>query len=320
MSKTVWLALLGIASVACGNATQSQTTGPLTLSDRPDVPGTIFTIVFENENASTVLTAPFFSSLAQKYGVATTYTSSTHPSLPNYILLTSGSTHGLTTDNDPPSNLPVTGHEHLAYQMDQAGVMWRAYMESMGAPCTMTSSGDYSAHHDPFLYYADIAQDPASCNQHVVDFDQNFAADLASGVYRYMWITPNMCDDMHNCPLETADAWLQKTVTQIQASDAYKKGGAIFVLFDEGSSRAPGATAPLATLVVSEQLAAQHTIDTPFDHRSYVATVEDILGLPRLPATVAATPMNAFFVPLAAGSGVPATATRVAASAPLQLR
>ena len=85
---------------------------------------------------------------------------------------------------------------------------------------------------------------------------------------------------------------------QIQASDAYKKGGAIFILFDEGSSRAPGAAAPLATLVVSEKLASSHTVTTAFDHRSYVATVEDILGLPRLPTTATVTAMNAFFAPV----------------------
>lgn len=300
MRKTTWLVafVLGVASVACGSTSQSA--NPLTQTNQPDVPGTIFTIVFENEDATSVLTqdGPFFQSLAQRYGVATNYQSSIHPSLPNYIMLTSGSTNGVTTDNDPLANVPVLGHEHLMAQMDAAGIQWRAYMESMGEPCTMTSTGAYSAHHDPFLYYADLAQDPAACKQHVVDFDQNFSADLASGIYRYMWITPNMCNDMHNCPLNVADAWLATTIPQIQASDAYKKGGAIFILFDEGSSRAPGAAAPLATLVVSEKLASSHTVTTAFDHRSYVATVEDILGLPRLPTTATVTAMNAFFAPV----------------------
>lgn len=304
MSKTVLLGLLVFASsIACGSSSTSPAPAASSLTagsagtTPPDVQ-TVFTIVFENEDATNVLTksAPFFYSLTQQYGVATAYTSSTHPSLPNYIMLTSGSTQGITTDNDPATNVPVLGHDHIAYQLDQKGIMWRAYMESMGTPCNMTSGGDYSAHHDPFLYYADIANNASSCKQHVVDFDQNFASDLASGIYRYMWITPNMCNDMHNCPLSTADAWLQKVVTQIVSSDVYNnQKGAIFVLFDEGNSRAPGATANLATLVISKELGAQHTISTPFDHRSYLATVEDIFGLDRLGTTKTVTPMDAFF-------------------------
>jgi hypothetical protein len=167
----------------------------------------------------------------------------------------------------------------------------------MGDPCKMDSSGDYSAHHDPFLYYSTMANDPARCAEHVVDFDANFATDLASNKYRYVWITPNMCNDLHNCTSQVADAWLQKTVTQIQASDGYKNGGAIFVLFDEGSTRMFGASADLATIVASPNLANPPgwVSQTAFDHRSYLASIEDIFGLPRLKTTSAATSMDEFF-------------------------
>jgi hypothetical protein len=129
----------------------------------PDVTGTVFTIVFENEAATDVFgaKAPFFTSLSKEFGNATSYTSSTHPSLPNYIMMTSGSTNGIINDNDPAANVRLATHDHLAYQLDAKGVMWRAYMEGMGEPCKMDSSGDYSAHHDPFLYYADVVTSPA---------------------------------------------------------------------------------------------------------------------------------------------------------------
>ncbi|HEY2370829.1 MAG TPA: alkaline phosphatase family protein, partial [Polyangiaceae bacterium] len=267
---------------------------------------TVFTIVFENEAATDVFgsEAPFFTQLSHQYGLATAYTSSTHPSLPNYIMMTSGSTNGIINDNDPTTNVPLQTHDNLAHQLDAKNVMWRAYMESMGDPCKMSSSGTYSAHHDPFLYYTDVTQ--GACAQHVVDFDQNFDGDLASGVYKYMWITPNMCDDMHNCEASVADAWLAKTVTKIMAADAYKNGGAIFILFDEGSSRAPGATAALPTIVVSPNLKNPgQPISIPYDHRSYLATVEDIFGLGRIATTQNATAMSDFFEP-AAPSGTTA--------------
>lgn len=295
------IAALSVANCSSGTASQGIV---LDSVSNPDVSGTVFTIVFENEAATDVFgsEAPFFTQLSKTYGLATAYTSSTHPSLPNYIMLTSGSTNGIINDNDPTANPPLQTHDNLAYQLDSKKVMWRAYMESMGEPCKMSSSGTYSAHHDPFLYYTDVTQGGA-CAQHVVDFDQNFDADLASGLYKFMWITPNMCDDMHNCSASVADAWLEKTVTKIMAADAYKNGGAIFVLFDEGSSRAPGATAALPTIVISPNLAsAPIQLNTAYDHRSYLATVEDIFGLGRIATTQNATPMSDFFKSAPAGT------------------
>lgn len=282
--------------VGCSSPTDPSVSQPL--ATRPDVSGTVFTIVFENENANAILTPelPFFYELSKQNGIATQYTSTTHPSLPNYIQLVSGSNNGINNDNDPNFNLKVFGNENLADQLDAAGVKWRAYMEAMGTPCQRESTGTYSAHHNPFLYFASMVNDQARCNDRIVDFHQNFTRDLDSGQYRYMWITPDMCNDMHNCSLQQGDAWLKDVVTQIQASAAYQNGGAIFVLFDEGYLRVFGSSASLATVVVSPNLVSPgYVTATPFDHRSYVATVEDIFHMPRLPATQNVTSMNEFF-------------------------
>jgi hypothetical protein len=40
--------------------------------------------------------APFINDLAASYGLAANYTSVAHPSLPNYLALTGGSTFGIT--------------------------------------------------------------------------------------------------------------------------------------------------------------------------------------------------------------------------------
>ncbi len=305
MSKYAPLvALIAATSViGCSSTSSTNTQGGLTQNAQPDLKGTVFTILFENEAATDVFpNAPFFKQLAAQYGQATNYVSSTHPSLPNYIMLTSGSTNGIINDNDPVSSVPVATHENLMYQLDQKGISWRAYMESMGTPCKMESSGDYCAHHDPFLYYNDVTKnaDPNYCTDHVVDYDQNFDADFASpNPPRFAWITPNMCNDMHNCPAATVDAWLKTTITKIQATDAYKSGGAIFILFDEGAQRFLGVTAQLATIVVSENLAQPGVpIDTAFDHRSYVATIEDIFGLKRISTTQTTTSMDELFKPV----------------------
>jgi phosphatidylinositol-3-phosphatase len=265
----------------------------------PAIDGTVFTIVFENENADAVLSPalPTFYELSRAHGRADAYISDVHPSLPNYIQLTSGQTHGITISDDPASNIRIDGSEHLADQLDAASVPWRAYMESMGEPCRTETAYPYKANHNPFVYYTSLTGDPARCRERVVDFDAHFAADLASDAYRFMFIVPNNCNNMHDCPAQTADAWLATLIPQIMASPGYQNGGVIFVLFDEGHLRIGSAAANLATIVLSPRLIEpQYATDTRFGHRSYLATIEDIFGLPRLPTTVDATPMSEFFV------------------------
>lgn len=299
MKLSLLAASLLLTILGCGANTQGQ---PASLSvGHPNIPGTVFTIVFENEAASDVLTPanPYFYSLLQQYGTPSGYGGSVHPSLPNYIMMTSGSTNGITTDDDPAVNAQLPGPNNIAAQLDgaQTPIMWRAYMESMGTPCKMASDGNlYSAHHNPFLYYQYLAGDAARCAQHVVDFDQNFSGDLASGLYQYMWITPNMCNDMHDCESSVSDAWLAKVIPQILASEGYKKGGVIFILFDEGNSRAPGAFATLPTLVISPNLAKTPIANSSqYDHASYLATVEDIFGVERLSSTTGIASMDDLF-------------------------
>jgi hypothetical protein len=266
----------------------------------PAIDGTVFTIVFENENADDILIPahPTFYSLAHTQGRADAYVSYDHPSLTNYLVMTSGTTHGFTSSEDPLVNpAQIEGNDNLPAQLDAAGIPWRAYMESMGEPCRLDSTGLYGANHNPFVYYQSLRTDVEHCREHVVDFDEHFDADLAANTHRYMFITPNRCSDMHDCPIETGDAWLADILPRIMASEGYRNNGVIFILFDEGYMRWGGAGANVATLVLSPQLVSpNYTTNTRFDHRSYLATVQDIFGLPRLPTTETATPMGEFFV------------------------
>lgn len=264
---------------------------------RPKVDGTVFTIVFENRDQGQILQpqVPTFFELANEYATADAYITDIHPSLPNYIVMTSGSTQGID-DSEAPAKNATDDPNNLADQLDAAGIKWRAYMEDMGTPCRMTSAGRYVVNHNPFVYYRTFTRDRARCEERVVDFAQHFEADLAKGEHRYMWITPNQCNNMHDCDPSVADAWLKKTVGEIMESPGYRNGGAIFILFDEGYVRVLGAEANLATIVVSDRLAGRPiATDTRFDHRSYLATIQDIFAMPRFPTTKDATPMSEIF-------------------------
>src|SRR5215208_3459097 len=61
----------------------------------------VFQIVMENKEYSSIIgssSAPYTNSLAQQYGLATNYYGIRHPSLPDYLAMTGGSTFGITSD------------------------------------------------------------------------------------------------------------------------------------------------------------------------------------------------------------------------------
>lgn len=299
---TRWLLLLLVPLVAACSVNDG-VPGSSEVVDLP-IEGTIFTIVFENHSQDAVLKSKnrYLMELASRYGTADAYLGELHPSLPNYLVMTSGRTHGVD-DNDPPAKHPLGGTDNLAAQLDAADVPWRAYMEDMGEPCVMNDVGKYAVRHNPFVYYTALSGDKARCDEHVVDMETHFADDLASNAYRYMWITPNECNDMHDCSTETADEWLSRIIPQIMESPGYKNGGAIFLLWDEGNADVSYVTwylfknpQNIPFVLISENLVSPGFVsNTRYGHDSYLATVQDALGLPRLPSTVDSTPMADFF-------------------------
>ena len=106
--------------------------------------------------------APYINSLAGRYGLATQSYAVTHPSLPNYLALTSGSTHGIDSDCTSCS----VSAPNIVDQLEAAGLTWKAYMEDLPHPCFLgASAGGYAKKHDPFAYYVDIASDRARCER-----------------------------------------------------------------------------------------------------------------------------------------------------------
>src|SRR4029079_19173225 len=135
----------------------------------------------------------------------------THPSLPNYIALTSGDTFGISSN----CTSCFLNKPNITDQVEAASKSWKAYMESMPSPCFIGDSGSiYRQKHNPFIYYDAIRTNPARCNR-IVPCTQ-FASDIQSGALpNYVWITPNMCNSGHDCGIDKADGWLKQSVPQI---------------------------------------------------------------------------------------------------------
>jgi acid phosphatase len=247
----------------------------------------VFLIVMENREYGSVIgnpAAPYVNGLAKSYTLASNYFAVSHPSLPNYLALAAGSTFGVSSD----CTTCLVNATNIADQVEASGRSWKAYMEDMPAPCYLgAGSSGYAQKHNPFVYFTDIRNNPARCAAHVVPFTL-FSTDLANGsLPNYVWITPNLCNDMHDCATGVGDAWLAGLVPQILASAAWRNGGVLFITWDEGSTSLgfdDSWGGRVATIVVSPSGRDGFQAWTARSHYNLLRTIEDAWGLGALGA------------------------------------
>ena len=154
----------------------------------------VFVIVMENKTPEQALSGSYLAFLAGRYGLAENYAAITHPSVPNYLALTSGQTWGVTDDSY--HLLPT---QDLGHQLTSAGVPWGAYMEGLGPAGCIDTPPPYDPGHNPFAFYG------GACPPNVVPLTA-LQADMSDATKRLYWITPDMCHDTHDCPVATGDA------------------------------------------------------------------------------------------------------------------
>jgi hypothetical protein len=227
-------------------------------------PAHVVVIVFENKDASEInaRSAPTMTALGLRYARLTNYLAITHPSLPNYLELVSGSNQGIT---DNCTTCSAAG-ESIGDQLTRAGRSWAAYAE--GFP----SGARFVKRHVPFLYF----ERAASRVRPLSRFDPPHLPDFA-------FVVPDLCHDMHDCSVATGDAWLKRFVRPLLGVPRT----IVFVLFDEGSHGNHVAAFAVGTAV------RPHSVFTRrVTHHGLLATLEDMFGLPRLGAARAAHPIT----------------------------
>ncbi len=208
-----------------------------------------------------------------------------HPSLPNYLWLEAGTNFSILDDNPPSVNSQPTT-QHLVTFLNNANISWKAYEEDIsGAVCPLTDTLEYAVKHDPFVYFDDVTDNrsptSAYCISHVRPYSE-LANDLANNtVARYNFITPNLCDDMHDrCkPLRNAikqgDTWLSNNVPAILNSSAYQ-AGALFITWDEAGT----GDGPIGMIVLSPFAKGNGYYNSLYyDHGSTLRSFEEILGV-----------------------------------------
>jgi len=224
--------------------------------------------------------APFLNRLAAHGTLLTRYYAVTHPSLPNYVALLAGSPLGIHGDcrrcHRPGRN--------LVDQLEQAHISWKAYYQSLPAPCSaVVKAGEYAKKTDPFAYLDDVRASPARCHR-VVPLDR-LRPDLRRGrLPRFVVIVPDLRHDMHSGPVGEADVFLRRLDRELATSSAWRPGTVLVVTFDEGTTsrglRGRGG-GHVATVVAGPGVPARHDA-TPYTHYALLRSIEHRFGLPPL--------------------------------------
>ena len=243
----------------------------------------------ENKSAGSVLgtsSSAGTTALAHRCGVATDYHAVAHPSLPNYLALTSGSTHGVTDDAGPDVHR-VAGPSIFS-EVVTAGRGWATYAESMPTPCARYPQGTYATKHNPAVYYTALyptclARDVPLGTTHSGPLSRALTTDALPA---FSLVVPDLCNDTHDCPVAQGDAWLSRWLDLITSSRVYAAGRtAVFITWDEDDSAHGNRVALIA---VAPSIGASTTASASFTHLSLLRTTEDLLGLPGtlVPGTV----------------------------------
>jgi phosphatidylinositol-3-phosphatase len=222
------------------------------------------------------------------------------------------SDHSFTTDDDPSRSNSTANTQHRVSQLQSAGLSWMVYMEgidgSSGA-CPLNSNGNFAAWHNPVIWFQDVSGSPPStnnayCSAHHRNYGQRFTDDLNSAqVANFNFITPDLCDDMHETPqcpnqngVNAGDTWLSQNLPPI-IDFVNAHGGVIFIIWDETSATNQWGDPIMPFLAIGPNIKQGYASPAVESHSSYLKTVEELLGVPVLSNVQGANDLSGYFKP-----------------------
>jgi hypothetical protein len=254
-------------------------------------------IPLENHSQAEALSQmPHLSSWGKTYGQATNYYAVAHPSLPNYLAIFGGSTFGITSDCSVGNSGCVPTAPSVFGQTVAAGKTAKAYQESMTSNCQTGGSGNYAPRHGPWPYWSDATERSACASGDVPSGTTSSGAlanDIAAGTLPVTGeLTPNLCNDGHDCALSTADSWLASWIPKIMSGADYKAGRlTIVITFDEDDSSQQN---KVAFVVIDPRLSAKSVTGT-FNHYSLTRWLDANAGVTPLRNAASAADLRAAF-------------------------
>jgi len=279
--------LLAVGTLAgCGSASASVPATPTAAGARNSATYTtkyVQLVIFENNSYDEILgssQAPYLTSLSKTWANMTQSFAITHPSEPNYLALFSGSTQGVTSDDCP---LTFTD-QSIGSELLKAKISFTGYAESMpnngftgcyAVPDKLPSGYLYFRKHVPWPNFTKV---PASVS--IV-----YPGPLSKPPSQFTWITPNMCDDMHDCPISSGDKWAKKNLPKLIAWDKANDGVLILTFDEDGGSSGNHIPTILAGNVNPGQYSQM------INHYSVCRTIEDIFGIKPIANSKSAKPI-----------------------------
>jgi phosphatidylinositol-3-phosphatase len=294
LTKLLLSALLTTCSLTWAHAQSAEATSAQAQSSSPIV----FLIVIENKNwvgsggISGSGEAPYINkTLVPMAAVANNYFNppGNHPSLPNYLWMEGGQNYGIHADG-VPGQYHLGTHAHLSELLQNAGILWRGYAESIsGADCPLVPEGAtdanggrlYQPKHFPQVFFDDMtnARNPHSayCIQHVRPLSE-LGSDLKNNaIGRYNFISPNMCHDGHDScggnEIAHIDAWLQGFLPMIFGSAQYKAGHVVIFIATDEAANGDG---PIPFLALGHGVKRGYKNEIRYTHSSLLRTLEEI--------------------------------------------
>ena len=294
--------VIPVVQVACaGSAT---TSSPVQSDPFPVHVHHVFIVVLENHSYEDIIgntkDMPYLNSLAKTYAYATGYYADSHPSLPNYFMLTTGERIVDGVDEHPGA---VTD-DNVVRELSKAGKTWKSYSESL--PSVGYVGGDTGAYQErfnPISYFSDVRDNTAEA-ANLVPFGQ-FAADLTNhALPDYSWVGPDQYDNAHSCPpdnpsctddqkLATADAWLQTNLGPLISSPDFNTpgGGLLIITFDEAEETDTthgGGHVPW--VAVGPDVKKGYTSSVLYQHESTLRLMLAVIGIESFPGGAASAP------------------------------
>jgi acid phosphatase len=298
-NKVFRLLLAAVAVTILGACAYGQPSAPVTFATfatvQPAKVTKLLVFVVENHSLDQMRAAmPYTAALGKQYAVATSYRAVTHPSLPNYLAMTGGSTFGVTDDGPPASH--STGGPSVFGQALSLGRTAKLYAEGMPGTCATENSGKYAVKHNPWAYYV---SERSACARYDVPATE-LTKDAAAGeLPNAGMVVPDLCNDAHDCDLSVADGWLRAEVEAVMSGPDWRAGHLALVVTADEDDR--GQDNLVLTAVAHPSLRAA-VVTTPLTHYSLARLYSEVLGAPPLGEAAAAPSMaTAFGLEIAGG-------------------
>jgi phospholipase C len=245
-------------------------------------PDHVVIVIEENHGYAQIMDlrnrASYIHALAKRGMLFTESHGVTHPSLPNYLALFSGSTQGVTNDSCPHT----FNSDNLASSLLDAGFSFATYSESLpktGDP--VCASGAYQRKHNPAADWQGTRLD-AGLNRRFADFPRDF-----SRLPTVSFVIPDQNNDMHDGSFEAADQWLKMRI-EPYAAWALRHNSLLILTWDEDDFRPENHVVTIWVGPMVKQGISMQRID----HYSVLRTLLDFYGLPALGASRDAQPIR----------------------------